>query len=555
MSVLQIPGSVERRASGSSPLRRVSRTALATTAVVASACLVTVAPAGAEDAGLDTSINSVRSGSRLAPHIEAEPDAEGFDRFIVGFHDGERTDIDEVIADTARVGAFGHTQAVVDTGASEVAETATGAVVVSTERKLTEAEAEDFMETIRSSDKVEYVEPDARMTIFSTPNDRYYDRQWPIHGTNGARIDGAWKNAPDAEDIVVAVVDSGILPHPDLDDQVIDGYDFISSPSVSRDGDGRDADPYDNGDWFNRGECGNPQGADSSWHGTHVAGTIGAATNNGIGIAGTAPGVQLLPVRALGKCGGVTSDIADAIIWASGGEVKGVPANTNPADVINLSLGGAGRCSRTYQRAINTAVDNGATVVVAAGNDAINASRVQPANCDNVITVAASGDQGALAVYSNYGETIDITAPGGDMSNGAGVLSTLNNGKRSPGRPNYAFYEGTSMATPLVSGVAALLRKSEPELTPAEIKERIKDTARPMPRSCPLGCGAGLIDAEAVIGEVEEPVEPVEPEEVEATAPEPAPTPDRDNRRPMTYEEWLRMILWLDRYGLGNFWR
>ncbi|MCL0120823.1 S8 family serine peptidase [Corynebacterium pygosceleis] len=364
-----------------------------------------------------------------------------------------------------------------------------------------------------------------------------------------------------------------------------------------RDGDGRDGDPQDNGDWFLPGECNNRDGADSSWHGTHVAGIIGAATDNGIGVAATAPGSRILPVRALGKCGGLTSDIADAIIWSAGGRVNGVPENTTPASVINLSLGGQGRCSRTYQRAIDFAVERGVTVVVAAGNDAIDASRVQPANCDNVITVGASGESGSLAGYSNHGHVLDITAPGGDMTNGAGVLSTLNTGTRTPGSPAYAYYEGTSMATPLVSGVAALLHHAEPGLTPDQIRTRITDTARPLTRNCWAGCGAGLIDAAAAVGAGEnrsprdtdpgdipvdeptgdtdpvepEPVEsapgapaPVEPEPVSAPADDPRddsdrepgddgtrPTPDPDRR--VSYMDWLRTLYWLSYYGLGGF--
>ncbi|MCK7678045.1 S8 family serine peptidase [Corynebacterium sp. CCM 9186] len=585
------------------PARRRSLVAALTlSTVVASGILAVTSPAVAQDANADhdpTVINNPDDNTRLDPHDDTAPDADGMDRFIVAYRDGEHPDLDELVTDNGRAGVFGRAAGDAGTRTTEVSETATGALVVATDRKLNADEAENFMESLRKNDKVDYVEPDARMTIFSTPNDRYYDKQWPIHGPNGARVDTAWTTTPDAGGTVVAVVDSGILPHPDLDARVLDGYDFISDPWSSRDGDGRDSNPQDNGDWFLPGECNNPEGANSSWHGTHVAGTIGAATNNGIGVAATAPGSRILPVRALGKCGGLTSDIADAIIWSAGGRVNGAPENTNPASVINLSLGGQGRCSRTYQRAIDFAVERGATVVVAAGNDAIDASRVQPANCDNVITVGASGESGAPASYSNYGHVLDITAPGGDMNNGAGVLSTLNTGTRTPGSPAYAYYEGTSMATPLVSGVAALLHHAEPGLTPDQIKTRITDTARPLSRNCWAGCGSGLIDAAAAVGAGEhrqprlprsiEPGEtpiddrgdegttPVETEPVTTPAPvEPEPVsapvedvrddsgsePREDDTRPapapgrrMGYLDWLRTLYWLSYYGLGHFWR
>ncbi|MEE7566353.1 S8 family serine peptidase, partial [Xanthomonas sp. Kuri4-3] len=181
--------------------------------------------------------------------------------------------------------------------------------------------------------------------------------------------------------------------------------------------------------------------------GTHVAGTIAAVTNNAVGVAGTAYNAKIVPVRVLGRCGGYTSDIADAIVWASGGSVSGVPANANPAEVINMSLGGSGTCSTTYQNAINGAVSRGTTVVVAAGNSATNVSSSVPANCANVIAVAATTSAGAKASFSNYGTGIDVSAPG------QGILSTLNSGTTTPGNASYASYNGTSMAAPHVAGV------------------------------------------------------------------------------------------------------
>jgi serine protease len=199
-------------------------------------------------------------------------------------------------------------------------------------------------------------------------------------------------------------------------------------------------------------------------------------------------------VRVLGKCGGYTSDIADAIVWASGGTVSGVPANANPAEVINMSLGGGGSCSTTYQTAINGAVSRGTTVVVAAGNSNTNVSSSVPANCANVIAVAATTSAGARASFSNYGTGIDISAPG------QGILSTLNSGTTVPGTASYASYNGTSMAAPHVAGVVALIQSVAPTaLSPAAIESLLKSTARPLPGACSGGCGAGIVDADAAV--------------------------------------------------------
>ena len=189
------------------------------------------------------------------------------------------------------------------------------------------------------------------------------------------------------------------------------GYDFINDVTVSNDGDGRDTDPSDPGDYG----CGNG----SSWHGTHVSGTIGAASNNGVGVTGVNWVSKILPARVLGVCGGYISDIADAIRWSAGIAVAGVPTNANPARVENLSLGGTEACSNTMQSAINDAVTRGTVVVVAAGNENADASTSEPANCDNVIAVGATTRTGGRASFSNYGSRVTLSAPG------TFVLSTL----------------------------------------------------------------------------------------------------------------------------------
>lgn len=346
---------------------------------------------------------------------------------------------------------------------------------------------------------VEYAEPDRIMTAMFTPNDPLYANQWDFFdATAGLRLPAAWDKSTGAG-INVAVIDTGYRPHADLSGQILTGYDFIANTTMAADGNGRDVDASDPGDYTSAGSCGSgvpAQDVPSSWHGTHVAGTIAAKTNNGVGVAGVAFGAKIVPARVLGKCGGYTSDIADAVIWASGGLVSGVPANANKARVLNLSLGGSGACDTTTQNAINSARSRGAVVVVAAGNSNVNASNATPANCQGVIAVAATGKSGGKASYSNYGAVVDVAAPGGDS--GAGILSTLNSGTTTPASDNYAYYMGTSMATPHVAGVAALMLSKNPNLTPDDVEARLKSTARPFPASC-SGCGAGIVDAAAAV--------------------------------------------------------
>jgi serine protease len=376
----------------------------------------------------------------------------------------------------------------------------TGAHVFHLGRKLSLDEAKAVAaELVARDPSVEYAEPDRIMTKMVTPNDPMYTSQWHYYeATAGLRLPAAWDKSTGAG-INVAVIDTGYRPHADLAGQVLAGYDFITSTSIANDGSGRDGDASDPGDAAIAGECGTGQPAQdqpSSWHGTHVAGTIAALTNNGAGVAGVAYGAKIVPARVLGKCGGYTSDIADAMIWASGGTVAGVPANANKARVLNLSLGGSGTCDSTTQNAINSARSRGAVVVVAAGNSNVNAGNASPANCAGVITVAAVGRSGGKASYSNYGTVVDVAAPGGDA--GAGILSTLNAGTKGPGADNYAYYMGTSMATPHVAGVAALMLSKNPNLTPDDVEAKLKSSARAFPAAC-SGCGTGIVDAAAAV--------------------------------------------------------
>ncbi|MDF1764008.1 MAG: S8 family serine peptidase [Oleibacter sp.] len=359
---------------------------------------------------------------------------------------------------------------------------------------------------------IEAVETDIHVTRQLVPNDAYLNQQWSLfEDAAGIRILDAY-DITLGEGAVVAVADTGYVPHPDLDANRLPGYDMISSSSTARDGNGRDNNAIDEGDytvWWQNGYTSN-----SSWHGSHVSGTIAAIADDGKGIAGVDPMSKFVPVRVLGSGGGSLSDIADGLIWAAGLPVNGTAINTHPADVINLSLGGSGNCPSYMQDAINAATAAGSVVVVAAGNENTNASSSTPANCDNVITVASVGRNGARASYSNYGSIVDIAAPGG--GNGGGILSTIDSGTQGRQGPAYAEYQGTSMATPHVAGVVALVRSVAPDLSPAEIKALLIASARPFPGSC-NGCGAGIVDAYAAVAlasgttPIDPPTDPVDP--------------------------------------------
>lgn len=368
-----------------------------------------------------------------------------------------------------------------------------GAALVDLGEDLSKADVADVIAEYQADPQVAYVAPDRLNTAMATPNDTEYSKQWDLsEATAGMNVPGAWDKVT-GTGVTVAVIDTGYVAHSDLAANIVGGYDFIADTAVSVDGNGRDSNPADPGDWNNATECGTGVPAsDSSWHGTHVAGTIAAATNNSKGIAGIAYGAKISPVRVLGKCGGYDSDIIDAITWASGGTVSGVPANTNVAKVINMSLGGGGACTTATQSAITAAVNRGTTVVVAAGNSNANAANYSPASCNNVISVAATNRAGSRSSYSNFGSVVDIAAPGGETrtAESGGILSTLNAGTKTPTSESYAYYQGTSMAAPHIAGLAALVKSANSALTPAQIESAIKTNSRALPGTCSGGCGA-----------------------------------------------------------------
>lgn len=416
-----------------------------------------------------------------------------------------------------------------------------GAVVMRSPVRQQAAEWKAAAARLMQLPEVEHAEPDWIVQISATPNDpRYNTYQWHYFaptalyaGTptlGGANLPAAWDITRGSANVVVAVVDTGITSHPELDANVLPGYDFISStalsanglPSnfVSNDGDGADANASDPGDWVTVQEkslysyCAgsSPSTLDpSSWHGTHVAGTIAAVANNSVGGSGVAPGVKILPVRTLGKCGGTTSDLIDAMRWAAGLAVAGAPNNPHPADIINLSLGASASCSSNLQAAVTEITNAGKLIVAAAGNSG-STSISSPANCTGVLAVTAHSIEGANAIYADNNARIDISAPGGGWgtsSNGGiygvgyGVDSTLNTGSQNPVAPTYASYQGTSMATPHAAATAALLKSIMPSASPAQLITLIKSNSRTHPNGTYCGsngigagtCGVGLLDA------------------------------------------------------------
>lgn len=451
---------------------------------LAAALIVAMAPMGAAVAA---------DGARIVNKAAIESGAE-FSGFIVKFRDGtaERANAAMVARSLQGANAVMAKSSRGAAGLRHFRRMSLGADVIRASRALTSAEAVQAMQQLAAMPGVEYVEPDLIMHPALTPNDTRYNEQWGFFDADaGIRANTAWDVAT-GTGIIVAVLDTGQATHSDMTGNLVAGYDFITSTTVSGDGNGRDSDPSDPGDFSG--------GQNSSWHGTHVAGTVAARTNNGAGVAGTAFNAKVMPVRVLGRGGGSTSDIADAIIWASGGTVSGVPtlSASQKAHVINMSLGGSGSCGTTTQNAINGAVSRGTTVVVAAGNSNANASGFTPASCANVINVASVTSASARSSFSNYGTLIDVSAPG------SSILSTLNAGTTTPGAESYASYSGTSMASPHVAGTVALVQSRRlalglPLYTPAEVESLLKSTAYPLAGACSGGCGAGIIDAKRAV--------------------------------------------------------
>jgi len=427
------------------------------------------------------------------------------------------------------------------------------------------ADVAGVLARLRADPGVEFAEPDARMHPHRVPNDPGFPQQWflqaPAPGSFGATASAsdavaAWDVTTGSASMVVAVLDTGVrFEHPDLGrvadgGKLLPGYDFVNAGSNgfarnANDGDGWDPDPSDPGDWVSAQDRLLPEFRDcsiddSSWHGTRVSGMLAGLTDNATGIAGVGWDLRVLPVRVLGKCGGFTSDIIAGMRWAAGLPQQGAPANPTPARVLNLSLGGEGACSSAYQTAVDEIVAAGVLVIVSAGND--GSLTDQPANCEGAVSVTGVRHVGTKVGFANLGPDVTIAAPGGNCVNvGIGdaclysLDTTTNLGLTVPGLDGYTgrvgnFNVGTSFASPIVSGVAALMLSVNGRLSPNRLAERLRTSARAFPLSSdptvpvcrvPTGatdqqlsecscttatCGAGIVDAAAAVASALRPV-------------------------------------------------
>ena len=380
----------------------------------------------------------------------------------------------------------------------------------------------------------------AQATLQAAPNywrrttqqaEPQYYLQWGWFGRSaaagGANFANAWARSRGSPAVTVAVIDTGVVrAHPDIGPALVGGIDLVGVPLLAGDGDGYDLDASDPGDFVspdiqsylrNFGiDC---SAVNSSWHGTHVAGTIAARVNGNFG-SGGAPQVRVLPVRVLGKCGGNDNDIQAGLAWAMGLPVQGLPVNLNPAQVINMSLGGEVPCTPLYRRLFAEARRRNVVVVVSAGNSARNTAGFAPAGCPDVISVAAHDRSGLLASFSNFGANVTVSAPG------VAILSSVDLGVGFPIGPSTAEMSGTSMAAPHVSAAVALLKSAVPGLTFDQVRQAVRQSAAPFLSGsrCSAGeplyglCGAGYLDADRLLALAGAGAAP-------APAPTPAPAP------------------------------
>ncbi len=409
--------------------------------------------------------------------------------------------------------------------------------------ELDGASADLMLERLRMDPQVEYVALDRRRFAHATnPNDALFGGQWYLKATEVSAVNAinAWDEGQGTNGVIVAVLDTGVLyDHPDLGrgdrgGKLLPGFDFVTEIAQANDEAGRDADPSDPGDWVSSSDQSNPalfscEVSDSSWHGTRVAGMIGALTNNTIGVAGLSWNSFILPVRVLGKCGGTDSDIIAGMRWAAGLHIDGVADNPTPARILNLSLGATSPCEPSYLDVIQELTARKVLVVISAGNEGTVVS--SPANCPGVAAIAAIRHAGSKVGFSNLGPEVTIAAPGGNCVNINGgpclfsLDTTSNSGTTNPASNIYTnqtnFNLGTSFSAPIVSGIAALMLSRNNNLSTNQMLARLREGARPFPTTIsdtpniltchlPLGttdiqteqclcttavCGAGMVDA------------------------------------------------------------
>ncbi len=387
--------------------------------------------------------------------------------------------------------------------------------------------------TLEALPNISAVSADAPVHTFAQVDDPFFSEQWQLQDSAAypaaLDIERAWDLTQGLSSTVVAIIDTGIhYANPDLAGRLLPGYDFVSPLSLSvpngvsvpealefersNDGDGRDADAEDPGDAVNdetlalfdslRIECST---SNSTWHGTAMASIIAANANDAHGMAGIDWHAQILPVRAIGRCGGRRSDLLDAIRWAAGVNDPTLPPNPHPARIINLSLGVEDLCTAADQRAIDDAIDAGAIVIAAVGNSGrnTNSNPSSPSHCQNVLGVMAIDHNGFKAGYSNFGRDADIAAPGGSQSPSPyNIMVSTNKGKDRPSSMfDYRRATGTSVATPHVAGVLALMLSVRPDLSNKELEALLLESTRSFPTdtthfNCTAElCGAGILDA------------------------------------------------------------
>ncbi len=437
-------------------------------------------------------------------------------------------------------------------------------------RPLSAGELRSLGERLQQRPEGDWVEANVRERRQSVPNDpRFASEQWWLQPAGGSNANAladrrrglpnfqrAWASGlPGATGVAdpatrVAVLDTGITAHPDLSGGLLPGYDFVSDPVYANDGDGRDADPGDPGDWVAAEDLLNPKFADcavedSSWHGTFIAGMLAANTDNGVGVAAMNWQGRVLPVRVAGKCGATVSDIVDGMRWAAGLPVTGVPINPNPVRIVNISFGGTAACGQAYQLAVDELRAVGAVVVAAAGNETVEPTR--PANCRGVVGVVALNRDGFKTTYSNFGSALGATGiatVGGDDRDGRwgglladeGLMTLGNLGRDRPGPAGYFHLFGTSFAAPVVSGALSLMLGINPGLSVDRLIQGLQLSARPHVVSAVVGacaaanpgrcicstdtCGAGILDVERALQYALQPdtyvPPPLSPENIDA---------------------------------------